>query len=138
MVIFNRFAMSIASPTEVSLRCCMRVKPQMSFNTDVVINSAPKKFRYDMIKQCLKFTQEIKNTAYEDKIIGFVFGFIDGQKADLKDSDSFSIEIEGKIHYDLYLLAYINIKLHFDRERGFGVLGLLLSFYFGIEADGNT
>ena len=67
-----------------------------------------------MMKQCLKFTQEIKNTAYEDKIIGFVFGFIEGQKADLKNSDSFSIEMEGKIRYDLYLFAIIYIKLHFD------------------------
>ena len=92
----------------------------MSFNTDVMIKSAPKKFRDDMMKKCLKFTQKIKNTAYEDKIIGFVFGFIEGQKPDLKKSDSFSIEMKGKIHYDLYLLAYININLNFDRERGFG------------------
>ena len=86
----------------------------MSFNTDVMINCASKKFRDDMMNQCLKFTQEIKNTAYEDKIIGFVFGFIEGQKADLKKSDSFSIEMEGKIRYDLYLFAIIYIKLHFD------------------------
>ena len=120
MIIFNRFAMSIASPTELSLRCCMRMKPQMSFNTDVMINFASKKFRDVMMKQCLIFAQDIKTTAYEVKIIGFVFGFIEGQKADLKNSDSFSLEMKGKIHYDLYLLAYINIKLHFDRERGFG------------------
>ena len=120
--------MSIASPTELSLRCCMRVKPQMSFNTDVMINFASKKFRDDMMKQCLKFTLDIKYTVYEVKIIGFVFGFIEGQKADLKKSDSFSIEIEGKIHYDLYLLAYININLNFDRKRGFGVLGLMYTW----------
>ena len=125
MIIFNRFAMSIAGPTELSLRCCMRVKPQMSFNTDVMINFASMKFRDDIMKHCMKLTQDIKYTVYEVKIIGFVFGFIVGQKADLKNSDSFSIEMKGKIHYDLYLLAYINIKLHFDRERGFGVLGLL-------------
>ena len=69
----------------------------MSFNTEVMIKSAPKKFRDDMMKQCLKFTQDIKNTAYRDNIIGFVFGFIEAQKADLKNSDSFSIEEEGKI-----------------------------------------
>ena len=120
MIIFNRFAMSIASPTELSLRCWMCVKPQMSLNTDVMINFASKKFRDDMMKQCLKFTQDIKNTAYEDKIIGFVFGFIEGQKADLMNSDSFSIEEEGKIHYDLYLLAIIYINLNNYRERGFG------------------
>ena len=68
MIIFNRFAMSIASPTELSLRCCMRVKPLVSFNTDVMINFASKKFRDDMMKQCLKFTQEVRNTVYEDKL----------------------------------------------------------------------
>ena len=125
MIIFYRCAMRIASPTELSLRCCMRVKPQMSFNTDVMINFASKKFRDDMMKTCLKFTQDIKNTMYEVKIIGFVFGFIEGQKADLKKSDSFSIELQGKIQYDLYLFNYIIIKLHFDGKRGFGVLGLI-------------
>ena len=78
------------------------------------------------MKQCLIFTQDIKTTAYEVKIIGFVFGFIEGQKADLKKSDSFSIELEGKIRYDLYLFNYININLNIDGKRGFGVLGLLL------------
>ena len=112
--------MRIASPTELSLRCCMRVKAQMSFNTDVMIKSAPKKFRDEMMKQCLKITQDIQNTALEEKNIGFVFGYIEGQKADLKNSDSFSIEMKGKIHYDLYLLAYIIINLNFDRKRGFG------------------
>ena len=68
MIIFYRFAISIASPTELSLRCCMRVKPQMSFNTDVMNNFASKKFRDDMIKKCLKFTQDIKNTDYKDKV----------------------------------------------------------------------
>ena len=62
MLIFNRFAMSIACPTELSLRCCMRVKPLVSFNIDVMINFASKKFRDDMMKHCLKFTQDIKNT----------------------------------------------------------------------------
>ena len=60
--------MSIASPTELSLRCCMRVKPQMSLNTDVMINFASKKFRDDMMKRCLKLTQDVKKTAYEDKL----------------------------------------------------------------------
>ena len=60
--------MSIAGPTELSLRCCMRVKPQMSFNTDVMINFASKKFRDDMMKQCLKLTQDVSNTAFEDKL----------------------------------------------------------------------
>ena len=78
-----------------------------------------------MMKQCLKFTLDIKYTVYEVKIIGYVFGFIEGQKADLKNSDSFSIEEEGKIHYDLYLLAIIYINLNNYRERGFGVFGLL-------------
>ena len=68
MIIFNRFAMSIASPTELSLRCCMRVKPLVSFNTDVMINFASKKFRDDMMKQWLKLTQDVKNTAYDDKL----------------------------------------------------------------------
>ena len=68
MIIFNRFALSIASPTELSLRCCMRVKPQISFNTDVMINFASKKFRDDMMKQCLKLTQDVRNTAHEDKV----------------------------------------------------------------------
>ena len=117
--------MSIASPTELSLRCCMRVKTQMSLSTDVMINFASKKFRDVMMKQCLIFTQDIKTTAYEVKIIGFVFGFIEGQKADLKKSDSFSIELQGKIRYDLYLFNYIIIKLHFDGKRGFGVMGLM-------------
>ena len=85
-----------------------------------MINFASKKFRDDMMKTCLKFTQDIKNTLYEVKIIGFVFGFIEGQKADLKKSDSFSIELQGKIQYDLYLFNYIIIKLHFDGKRGFG------------------
>ena len=68
VIIFNRFAMSIASPTELSLRCCMRGKSQMSFNTDVMINFASKKFRDDMMKQCLKFIQDVRNTAFEDKL----------------------------------------------------------------------
>ena len=68
VIIFNRFAMSIASPTELSLRCCMRVKPQMSFNSDVVINFASKKFRDDMMKQRLKLAQDVRNTAYDDKL----------------------------------------------------------------------
>ena len=54
MILFYRFAMRIASPTELSLRCYMRVQPQMSFNTDVVINFASKNFRDDMLKHCLK------------------------------------------------------------------------------------
>ena len=85
-----------------------------------MINFASKKFRDDMMKTCLKFTQDIKNTMYEVKIIGFVFGFIEGQKADLKNSDSFSIELEGKIQYDLYLFNYIDINLNIDRKGGFG------------------
>ena len=68
MIKFYRFVMKIASPTELSLRCCTRVKPQMSFNTDVMINFASKKFRDDMIKKCFKFIQDIKNTAYEEKL----------------------------------------------------------------------
>ena len=60
--------MNIASPTELSLRCCMRVKPQMSLNTDVMINFASKKFIDDMMKHWLKLTQDTKNTAYEDKL----------------------------------------------------------------------
>ena len=68
MIKFYRFVMKIASLTELSLRCCMRVKPQMSFNTDVMINFASKKFRDDMIKICIKFIQDIKNTAYKDKL----------------------------------------------------------------------
>ena len=83
----------------------MRVKPLVSFNTDFMMNFASKKFRDDMMKHWLKITQDIQNTALEEKIIGFVFGFIEGQKTDLKNSDSFSIEMKGKIHYDLYLLA---------------------------------
>ena len=47
---FYHFVMSIASPTELSLRCCMRVKTQMSLSTDVMINFASKKFRDDMMK----------------------------------------------------------------------------------------
>ena len=68
MIIFYRCAMRIASPTELSLKCCMRVKPQMSFNTDVMINFAFKKFRDDMMKKCLKLIQDVRNTAYEDKL----------------------------------------------------------------------
>ena len=60
--------MSIASPTELSLGCCMRLKPQMSFNTDVMINFSSMKFKDDMMKQCLKLTQDVRNTAYEDKL----------------------------------------------------------------------
>ena len=66
MIKFYHFVMSTASSTELSLRCCMRVKPQMSFNTDVMINFASKKFRDDMIKKLFKFIQDINNTAYED------------------------------------------------------------------------
>ena len=68
MIKFDHFVMSILSPTELSLRCCMRVKPQMSFNTDVMINFASKKFRDDMIKKCIKLIQDIKNTEYKDKL----------------------------------------------------------------------
>ena len=50
---FYHFVLSIASPNELSLSCCMRVKPQMSFNTDIMINFASKKFRDDMIKKCI-------------------------------------------------------------------------------------
>ena len=59
MIKLNHFVMSIASPTELSLICSMRVKPQMSFNTDVMINFASKKFRDDMIKKCFKLIQDI-------------------------------------------------------------------------------
>ena len=128
MTIFYRWAMRIATPTELSLRCCMRVKTQMSLSTDVMINFASKKFRDVMMKQCLIFTQDIKTTAYEVKIIGFVFGFIEGQKADLKKSDSFSIELQGKIRYDFYLFNYIIININIDRKRGFGVLGLMCTW----------
>ena len=68
MIIFDRFAIRIASPTELSLRRCMRVKPQMSSNTDVMINFASKKFRDDMMKQRLKLTQDVRNTVYDDKL----------------------------------------------------------------------
>ena len=68
MIIFNRFAMSIAGPTELSLRCCMCVKPLMSFNIDVVINFASMKFRDDMMKHWLKLTQDVRGTAFEDKL----------------------------------------------------------------------
>ena len=68
MIKFDGFVMSMVSPTELSLRCGMRVKPQMSFNTDVMINFASKKFREDMIKKCLKFIQDIKKTALEEKL----------------------------------------------------------------------
>ena len=60
--------MNIASPTELSLRCCMRVKPQISFITDVMINFASKMFRDEIIKRCLKFIQDIKNTEYKEKL----------------------------------------------------------------------
>ena len=36
--------------------------------TDVMINFASKKFRDDIIKKNFKFIQDIKNTAYEDKL----------------------------------------------------------------------
>ena len=68
MIKFNHFVMSIANPTELSLICCMRVKPQMSFNSDVMINFASKKFRDEMIKKCFKFIHDIKNTSYKDKL----------------------------------------------------------------------
>ena len=38
------------------------------FNTDVIINFASKKFIDDMMKHCLKLTQDIQNTAYQDKL----------------------------------------------------------------------
>jgi hypothetical protein len=62
----------------------MRVKPQMSFNSDVVINFASKKFRDDMMKQRLKLTQDLRNTAYDDKMrcaesIGMQTKFIDNR-----------------------------------------------------------
>ena len=62
MIKFFGFVIRIASRTELSLRYCMRVKPKMSFNTDVMINFASKKFRDDMIKKCIKLIQDIKNT----------------------------------------------------------------------------
>ena len=46
----------------------MRVKPQMSINTDFMINFASNNFRDDMIKKCIKLIQDIKNTEYEDKL----------------------------------------------------------------------
>ena len=33
-----------------------------------MINFAFKKFRDDMMKQCLKLIQDVRNTAYEDKL----------------------------------------------------------------------
>ena len=50
----------------------MRVKPLISFNTDVMINFASKKFSDDMMKIFMKFTQDIKNTLYEVILIGVV------------------------------------------------------------------
>ena len=68
MIKFYHLVIRIASPTKLSLRCCMRVKPQISFNTDVMINFASNKFRDDMIKKYFELIQDKKKTAYKEKL----------------------------------------------------------------------
>ena len=50
---FYGFEISPVSPTELSLRCCMLVDPQISFIPDAMINYASKKFGDDMINKLL-------------------------------------------------------------------------------------
>ena len=121
MIKFDHFVMSIASPTELSLRCCMQVKPQMSFNTDVMINFASKKFREEMIKKCFKFIQDVKNTEYEDKMksaenFEMYAGVFDDRRFSNKffDFRSFSY---NSINSNLILYFNPNKRIHW----GFGV-----------------
>ena len=98
----------------------------MSFNTDVMINFASKKFRDDMNKNFLKSIQDIKNTAYEEKLKS-AENF--EMYAEVFDNQSFSNELLdfrsfscSSINSNLILYFNPNIDIHW----GFGVLGLLV------------
>ena len=56
------------SPTEVSLRCCMLVDPQIPIIPDSLINYASKQFAEDMIHKMLNFSKELKGTQYEERL----------------------------------------------------------------------
>ena len=126
MIKFDHFVLSMVSPTELSLRCCMRVKPQISFNTDVMINFSQNKFRDDMIKKCFKFIQDIKNTACEEKLKS-AENF--EMYAEVFDDRRFSNEL-----LDFRSLSYSSINsiqiLYLNPNKsihwGFGVLGLVV------------
>ena len=47
------FVMSPGTPTELSLRFCLLLSPQISFIPDVMISYASKKFGDDMINKVL-------------------------------------------------------------------------------------
>lgn len=53
---FYGFEVSPVSPTEVSLRCCMLVDPQIPLIPDSLINYGSKQFGEDMLKKMLQFS----------------------------------------------------------------------------------
>ena len=106
----------------------MRVKPQMSFNTDFMINFASKKFRDDIVIKCFKFIQDIKNTAHEEKLksaenVEMYSEVFDDRRFsnEFLDFRSFSY---SSINSNLILYFNSNNRIHW----GFGVLGLMSSW----------
>ena len=62
------FVMSPGTPTELSLRCCMLLNPQISFIPDVTISHASKKFGDDMTNKVFYFSRDSKRTEREEKV----------------------------------------------------------------------
>lgn len=65
---FYGFEISPVSATEVSLRCCMLVDPQIPLIPDSLIDYGSKKFGEDMLNKMLQFSQNIKGTQYEERL----------------------------------------------------------------------
>ena len=65
---FYGFEICPVSSTEVALRCCMLVDPQIAVIPDWLINYASKQFGEDMINKMLQFSQNFKGTQYEEKL----------------------------------------------------------------------
>lgn len=65
---FYGFEISPVSPTELSLRVCMLVDPQIPIIPDSMINYASKQFGEDMINKLLTFSQDFTGTEFEKKL----------------------------------------------------------------------
>jgi len=68
VVYFYGFEISPVSSTELSLRVCMLVDPQIPLIPDSLINFASKKFGIDMINKLLHFSTNFKGTEFEEKL----------------------------------------------------------------------
>ena len=105
----------------------MRVKPQMSFNTDVMINFASNKFRDDMIKNCLKLIQYIENTDYKDKLKSAENFEMDLEVFDDRRLSNEFLEFRSFSYSSINSIQIIYLNPNISIHWGFGVLGLMLS-----------